>query len=384
MTQALPLPNALAAAAPAAAAATARRRIVFLGTAHDNGGSSILAGALAQAMRAAGHDVEEWYLFGSAAAVAGPVRVLHDGARSRSPFLLARLFARVVKDLAARRADAVFGLQSLSNLMAGFGGALAGVRHRIATHHNPAPMLNRALMALDALAGRCGAYTRMVACAREVGASYARPGSAYARKLTVIANGQQPPRPMPRAQARAALGLPADGVVIGQIGRLCAQKNQSFTLDRLAEWPDATLLMVGCGPDEAMLRDAIRARGLDRRVRQIAALDHARIGEFYSAVDLVLFPSRFEGLSLAAIEALHAGTPMLCADIASFREMFEAAPGLRQEIVLPLDAPDRWTARGREIVGNAALRAQLAVDYARLAPAFSFDAMARRYLALVD
>jgi len=382
MTQALPLPHGLAVTS--ADAATARRRIVFLGTAHDNGGSSILAGALAQAMRAAGHEVEEWYLFGSAATATGPVRVLHDGARSRSPLVLARLFARVVKDLAARRADAVFGLQSLSNLMAGFGGALAGVRHRIATHHNPAPALNRVLMALDALAGRCGAYTRMVACAREVGASYARPGSAYARKLAVIANGQQPPRLVPRRQARAALGLPADGVVIGQIGRLCAQKNQSFTLDRLAEWPEATLLLVGSGPDAAMLRERIRARGLDRRVRLITVLDHARIGEFYSAVDLVLFPSRFEGLSLAAIEALHAGTPLLCSDIASFREMFEAAPGLREQIVLPLDAPDRWTQRARDIIGDAALRARIAADCAQLAPAFSFEAMARRYLALID
>jgi hypothetical protein len=40
------------------------RSIVFLGTSHDNGGSSILAGELAEAMRAAGHDVEEWYLRG--------------------------------------------------------------------------------------------------------------------------------------------------------------------------------------------------------------------------------------------------------------------------------------------------------------------------------
>ncbi len=43
------------------------RRVVFLGTAHDNGGSSVLAGNLAQAMRAQGYEVEEWYLFASPA-----------------------------------------------------------------------------------------------------------------------------------------------------------------------------------------------------------------------------------------------------------------------------------------------------------------------------
>ena len=41
------------------------RSIVFLGTAHDNGGTSILASNLAAAMRTHGHHVEEWYLFGS-------------------------------------------------------------------------------------------------------------------------------------------------------------------------------------------------------------------------------------------------------------------------------------------------------------------------------
>ena len=49
----------------------------------------------------------------------------------------------------------------------------------------------------------------------------------------------------------------------------------------------------------------------------------------------MLFPSRFEGLSLAAIEAIHAGVPALCTDIPSFREMFAGSPLLTAKLLLP-------------------------------------------------
>ena len=78
------------------------------------------------------------------------------------------------------------------------------------------------------------------------------------------------------------------------------------------------------------VRAQISAAGISERVRIIPAIANERIGLFYSAVDLVLFPSRFEGLSLAAIEAIHAGVPVLCSDIPSFLEMFAGSPLLTE------------------------------------------------------
>lgn len=374
---------------PAAAAATPRKRIVFLGTAHDNGGSSILAGALAQRMREAGHDAEEWYLFGSQAQNtrhgAGPHRrVLCEGARSRSPAKLVALTAHLLTELHAHKPDAVFGLQSLSNLMTGFGGLLLRIPHRIATHHNPSDRLNPLLMRLDGIAGRLGVYTRVVACAEQVAASYRRGGPAYAKRLSVIANGQTAPRMISRAEARAFFDLPGDARVIGQIGRLSFQKNQDFTLDLLTADPDLTLLLIGSGPDEAALAARIAAQNLSDRVRHVRALHHEHIGHFYSAIDAVVFPSRFEGLSLAAIEAIHAGVPMLATDIPSFREMFAASPWATQNLLLPNDQPAVWTERLRLCCTDPAWRAQAHTAFADIAPQFSFDTMARRYLALLE
>lgn len=370
---------------PTTAAATPRRRIVFLGTAHDNGGSSILAGALAQRMRDAGHDAAEWYLFGSQAHGTGPHRrVLCEGQRSRSPTKLVALTAHLLTELHTHRPDAVFGLQSLSNLMTGFGGALLRIPHRIATHHNPSDRLNPLLMALDGIAGRIGAYTRIVACAEQVAASYQRGGASYAKRLSVIANGQTAPQLIHRAEARAFFDLPDTARVIGQIGRLSFQKNQDFTLDLLTANPDIMLLLIGSGPDEAALTARIAAEGLSDRVRHVRALHHEHIGHFYSAIDAVVFPSRFEGLSLAAIEAIHAGVPMLCADIPSFREMFATAPWAMQNLLLPIDQPALWSERVRLCFTDPAWRTQVKMAFTDIAPRFSFDTMARRYLALLE
>jgi glycosyltransferase involved in cell wall biosynthesis len=354
------------------------RSIVFLGTAHDNGGTSILASNLAKAMRARGHHVEEWYLFGSDGDLPAGARIFVLAKRSRSPLLLITLFFQVVAALRQCKPDVLFGLQPLSNLLVGVAGRVAGVRNRIPTYHGPRGYVNRTLMILDGIVSRLGLYTQMIACANSVAETYHR------EDLAVVVNGHDVPKAFSRAEARIALGLPADGLVLGQIGRFSHQKNQSFSLGLLQQMPDAILVLLGIGPDEADLRSQIAAAGLLDRVRIIPSIAHERIGLFYSAVDLVLFPSRYEGLSLAAIEAIHAGVPPLCADIPSFREMFAASPLLTAKLLLPVTDRSAWLARIRDLVNDPELRRQFGNELARLSPAYGFDIMAEQYLRLLD
>ncbi|HET7806590.1 MAG TPA: glycosyltransferase family 4 protein [Pseudolabrys sp.] len=360
------------------------RTVVFLGTAHDGGGSSVLASTLASAMRAEGHHVEEWYLFGSYADVPPGARVFLNRRRSRSPITLAVLFARAVKALRALKPDAVFGLQPLSNLLAAVAGALAGVRHRVGTHHLPYDQFNPVLMKFDGVAGRVGLYSDLVACGHSVADTYRHNGEAYMQRLKVIPNGHRKPVPADRAAARAAFGLPPKGAVLGQLGRLYHQKNQRFSIGLLRDLPGTSLLIVGSGPDEDLVRSEIASRGYEDRVRLQLHLDHARIGEFYSAIDAVLFPSSFEGLSLAAIEAIHAGVPLICSDIPSFREMFRDSPLLAGQLIVPLGDREAWLERIRSIAGDETLRAQIVSELRRLSPRYAFETMSAKYLALLD
>ena len=361
------------------------KTIVFLGTAHDNGGSSFFADALAKRLRASGHRVEEWFLFGSQeGAVPAGVRVLCDHPRSSSPLVMMRVLTRLYTALRHTKPDVIIGLQTLSNLAGALMGLLTGVANRIATHHNPKHHLNRYLTVVDSLAGGFGLYTRIVACAESVADTYRGNGAAYTRRLIAIQNGQHAPVLWTRTVARARLSLPDGARVIGQIGRLQFQKNQAFTLELIGALPEAHLLLVGSGPDEAMLRERADALGIAARVTFVRSIDPADIGSFYGACDIVVFPSRFEGLSLAAIEAIHCRTPLLCADIPSFREMFRTSPYLAQNAVLPTDDGTRWRQMSQALLDDPALRADFIAALGRLSPAYSYEAMAEKYLALLD
>ncbi len=357
------------------------RLIVFLGTAHDNGGTSILASNLAAAMRKHGHRVEEWYLFNSDGDLPDGARVFYP--TKRSAFALLTVFWRVVAALRREQVDVLLGLQPLSNLFVGLAGRIAGVPNRVSAYHGPFWSANQTLINLDAFVASLGFYTQMVACSNSVAESFKARSAAYAPVAAVV-NGQNAPQRYPRAQARAELGLPAEGFILGQIGRLSHQKNQGFSLELMQDLPEALLVLLGIGPDESAVRAQINAAGISQRVRIIPAVAHDRIGLFYSAVDLVLFPSRYEGLSLAAIEAIHAGVPLLCTDIPSFREMFASSPLLTEKLLLPPADASVWRARIRGVLTDDALRQQITAELARLSPAYGFDAMAEQYLQLIN
>lgn len=359
-------------------------RILFLGTAHDNGGSSILASQLAAAMREKGHHVEEWYLFGSAASAPGRwTRVFRQGPRSASPLVLLRLAMQLLAALREARPTAIFGLQPLSNLLVGICGRLAGVPRRIATLHLPRGEAHPVLMAIDRGVGGIGLYTDIIACGETVGESYRGNGKAYVSRLVVIPNGQPKPVLPSRAEARRDLNLP-DGPLIGQIGRMSPQKNQAHTLDVLAGLPGVSALFVGSGPDENDVHAHAKALGLADRIRFQPSIPNAEIGKFYAAVDAVLFPSRYEGLSLAAIEAIHAGKPLVCSDIPSFRELFADSPFLAETLLVPLDNRARWIERIKQLLDDRALQAKVGDELATLSAKYSFEAMAEKYLALLS
>lgn len=118
--------------------------------------------------------------------------------------------------------------------------------------------------------------------------------------------------PAARQKIRSQLGW-EDCYILGNIGRLHFQKNQSFILDVFAELiqekPDARLVLVGQGEDEEMLKDKISKLCIGDKV-YMAGLQ-SNPSEWLSAFDLFFFPSLFEGLSVVAMEAQANGVPVL-------------------------------------------------------------------------
>ena len=72
------------------------------------------------------------------------------------------------------------------------------------------------------------------------------------------------------------------------------------------------LVFVGQGEDEAMLRSRIAQEGLEHYVYMAGVQSNIR--DWLSSFDLFLFPSMFEGLPIAAMEAQANGVPVLASE----------------------------------------------------------------------
>lgn len=127
-------------------------------------------------------------------------------------------------------------------------------------------------------------------------------------------------RPVPdRTTLRESLGIGAAQVALVCVGRLSEQKGQDVLL---AAWPhiqapERTLILVGDGPDEAQLRASVA----DPTVRFVGHTERDVALQWLAAADLVVLPSRWEGMALVPLESLALGTPVVASDVNGTREV---------------------------------------------------------------
>ena len=135
-------------------------------------------------------------------------------------------------------------------------------------------------------------------------------------------------------EVRASLGLPVEGLILGNIGRIeFKQKQQLFLLNAFLELPDCfqgcQLVFAGSGPDQGELDQAITASGLGDRVRRLSWMEQPE--QLYSALDMLMIPSRFEGVPLVMLEALASGIPVIGSDRDGMRDILPEPWRFEQE-----------------------------------------------------
>jgi glycosyltransferase involved in cell wall biosynthesis len=126
-------------------------------------------------------------------------------------------------------------------------------------------------------------------------------------------------RPIDRAAAKARLGVA--GPLLVSAGALIPRKGQAITIEALRHIPDASLILVGEGPDRASLERRARDAGLGERVRLLGNRPHADLPDLLGAADAMILPSSSEGLANVWVEALACGTPIVISDIGGAREV---------------------------------------------------------------
>ncbi len=155
-------------------------------------------------------------------------------------------------------------------------------------------------------------------------------------RLHVIPNGWSDRiRIADSPEARRRLNLPANGVVVGWVGRLIPIKGADVFLRavrHLTALP-LTISVIGDGSERARLEEFARAEGLSDRVRFHGTVPDA--GRFISAFDVFVLSSRSEGIPVTLLEAMAAKVPAVVTSVGGVPEV--VGPG--EAILVPPEDP---------------------------------------------
>ena len=211
---------------------------------------------------------------------------------------------------------------------------LAGVKKRIAHHHQaysvlqgpktrlvspPNHLVKNLLCAIMRIPCKLFA-THWLACGEAAAINGWGKNAVKKGKVTILPNAIDPERfkfsESARREIRKKYGIKDDDFVIGHVGRFYPQKNHEFLIDVFAkvrkQKMNAKLLLLGDGPLQDKMRQKVDSLGLTESV--VFAGLQKDPAPFYSAMDVFVFPSLWEGLPLTLVEAQYAGLPCVVSE----------------------------------------------------------------------
>lgn len=200
------------------------------------------------------------------------------------------------------------------------------------------------------------------------------------RRLSIVHNVAPPPAAVDPAALEgldAELDLDA-APVVAIVGRLVPQKVHERFLAAAAavhrHRPEVRFLVIGDGPLRASLEERTVALGLAGAVRFTG--QRADVATLLRRIDLLVFSSDWEGLSVAALEALAAGVPVVSTPVEGMSELLENGAG----IVVAQRRPEPLAEAVVELLDDPARRAAMGAAGRRIVAArFTPEAMVGAY-----
>jgi glycosyltransferase EpsF len=208
------------------------------------------------------------------------------------------------------------------NSYACFIAMLAGIKKRIAHHHQAYRSKNLLLLLLCIflrIPNKVFA-THWLACSKDAAIDGWGNGAVKKGKVKILANAIDPQHfkfnELTRQKIRAQYGLAESDYVIGHVGRFYPQKNHEFLIDVFEkiykQKPNAKLLLLGEGPLQNKIRQKVNDLDIAKAV--IFAGLQKDPAPFYNAMDVFCLPSLWEGLGIVLLEAQYNGLPCVVSD----------------------------------------------------------------------
>jgi glycosyltransferase involved in cell wall biosynthesis len=162
-------------------------------------------------------------------------------------------------------------------------------------------------------------------------------------------------RPGNAASARAALGLPVEGVLVGIVATLRDWKGHEYLIEALAGLKEVNLVIVGDGPRRQILESFVDAQNM--RARTTFAGDQADVVPWLHALDIFVLPSfANEGVPQALIQAMLAGLPCITTHAGSIAEL---ARNGETSLVVPVKDAAALRSALEKLLKDSALRKTL-------------------------
>jgi len=145
--------------------------------------------------------------------------------------------------------------------------------------------------------------------------------------ISVVPNGLDlppPPQAAQRQQARKTLGLEDSAKILLFVGRLVAEKNLGLLLQALVRLPEdrrPLVLLAGDGPERIGLKAEADRLGLGETLCFLG--ERSDISTLMQAADVLVLPSREEGLSNVLLEAMGSGLPVVATAVGGSPELIE-------------------------------------------------------------
>ena len=291
---------------------------------------------------------------------------------------------RVARHILVGRYDGLISYQATACIVVGTIGWLKGIRARI-VHQTTQPSETIApIRWLDRLVGLLGLYPANVVNSLWTESQFAGYPEAYRRSLVLIEHGVT--TPVVRRSRRATLrayGVPDDGPILLNTGRLADQKNQAVLIRALPDLPRARLVLAGGGPLLGEYQSLAGQLGVADRLHMLGAVAYEDIADLYAAADLFVFPSVHETFGISAVEAALLRRPAVVADLAVLREVLTIDGASEAVFVAPFDVA-AWRTAIAAMLADPPPDDRLDTFAARVADRYSEDKMIGRYVDLLE
>jgi glycosyltransferase involved in cell wall biosynthesis len=182
-----------------------------------------------------------------------------------------------------------------------------------------------------------------------------------------------------RAAARQTLGLPAEGRIVGSVGRLVGVKNHALLLAAAAPLcqadPGLRLVLIGDGELREALRQQARELGISDQL--VLTGERADIPKVLPAFDVFAMPSISEGHSIALLEAACTGLPAVATAVGGNPEIIQDG---RTGVLVPTQDVEALRAALAALLSDTAHRQALGAQARQWArDTVSLAAMTSRY-----